>query len=75
MKPPKEMTRITKTRKPKHQFYQPGFNIHNGCWLTGAWVDVTQQSRRLRARSIRRTTGLCTGQHSIIGIQGLPWKT
>jgi hypothetical protein len=42
MKPPREMTRITKTRKPKHQFYQPGFNIHNGCWLWGDWVDVTQ---------------------------------
>ena len=38
---PKEVTRITTHKKPKHQLYQPGFNDDNGCWLEGAWVTVT----------------------------------
>lgn len=35
---PKVYYRVTKGGV--HQFYQPGFNISNSCWLTGAWIKI-----------------------------------
>jgi len=32
--------RETKHKKPKRQFYQPGFNAQNSCWFEGEWISV-----------------------------------
>jgi len=42
-KVPKEFARVTKTKKPQHQLYQPGFNPANGCWLDGEWVTYAKE--------------------------------
>jgi hypothetical protein len=38
---PKKLTRVTKASQ--YQFYQPGFNPGNSCWLTGGWVKVSKE--------------------------------
>jgi hypothetical protein len=45
---PKVLTRTTKHKPPRHQIYQPGFNIHNSCWLLGTWVTVPGENWALR---------------------------
>ena len=40
---PRILTRITNHKEPRYQFYQPGFNDGNGCWLNGSWVTVTKE--------------------------------
>lgn len=40
---PKTFYRTTKHKKPRFQFYQPGFNRGNSCWLEGEWVTVTHE--------------------------------
>jgi hypothetical protein len=43
MKLPSEFFRITKGSRPRYQFYQPGFNMYNGCWLEGAWITLSKE--------------------------------
>lgn len=45
---PKEFARVTKTKNPQYQLYQPGFNAHNGCWLEGSWVTVPKEEWEAR---------------------------
>tara|TARA_B100000614_G_scaffold262909_1_gene300627 strand:+ start:148071 stop:148472 length:402 start_codon:yes stop_codon:yes gene_type:complete len=40
---PRIVTRITNHAKPKYQFYFPGFNEGNSCWLDGGWVTVSKE--------------------------------
>lgn len=40
---PRIVTRLTNHKIPKYQFYFPGFNESNSCWLDGKWVDVTKE--------------------------------
>lgn len=45
---PKELSRITKHKKPRHQLYQPGFNPSNSCWLKGEWITLSEDEWRAR---------------------------
>ena len=40
---PKEVVRATKHQKPRYQFYQPGFNASNSCFLEGRWITVSEE--------------------------------
>lgn len=39
---PKEFARVTKHKTPRYQFYRPGFNPVNSCWLVGSWETVSK---------------------------------
>jgi len=48
---PKQVTRVTKHKKPRYQLYQPGFNRFNSCWLPGEWVTVPEKEWKAKRAS------------------------
>lgn len=45
---PKELSRVTKHKRPRYQLYQPGFNSRNSCWLKGEWITLPEDEWRAR---------------------------
>jgi len=56
--------RETKHKKPKRQFYQPGFNDQNSCWFQGGWIDVDDErwAQREAHQKVRELV-IAEGQH------------
>lgn len=51
--------RMTKHKKPQHQFYVPGFNPANSCWLDGDWVAVTAEEYETGHKAHQRLFKRC----------------
>lgn len=46
--------RTTQHKKPRYQFYVPGFNPGNSCWLDGSWVTVKKEEYDERSKAHQR---------------------